>query len=206
MQIINRPRKEGPSKNAMPLSHGILECDAANTGIESTKQGTHWKGECAGAKLLGAGPWGHGSKLAVSLIFDPEVRHELSPLPQIWSRGTTSLTWQQQPLWRKNCVSYPGRSLLQGHMCHRMICARIAVSWEKRMLWSACGCSRGRRSYWTYDTYRWRANTRKWDRQLQRPGAENRRKKGVGLDGRNRLSSLGQGPTMSPGGQGSAVI
>ena len=126
--------------------------------------------------------------------------------PVIWSTGTTSLTWQQQPLWKKNCVLYPGRSLLQGHMCHRMICARIAVSWEKRMLWSACGCSRGRRSFWTYDTYRWRANTRKWDTQLQRPGAENRRKKRGGLDGRHRLSSLGHGPTISPGGQGSAVI
>ena len=42
-------------------------------------------------KLLGAGPWGHGSKPAVSLIFDPEVRRELSPLPLIWSTGTTSL-------------------------------------------------------------------------------------------------------------------
>ena len=39
-------------------------------------------------KLLGAGPWGHGSKPAVSLIFDPEVRRELSPLPLIWSTGT----------------------------------------------------------------------------------------------------------------------
>ena len=32
-------------------------------------------------KLLGAGPWGRGSKPAVSLIFDPEVREKLSPLP-----------------------------------------------------------------------------------------------------------------------------
>ena len=32
-------------------------------------------------KLLGAGPWGHGSKPAVRLIFDPEVRRELSPYP-----------------------------------------------------------------------------------------------------------------------------
>ena len=32
-------------------------------------------------KLLGAGPWGHGSKPAVSMIFDPEVRQELSPYP-----------------------------------------------------------------------------------------------------------------------------
>ena len=76
-------------------------CDAANTGIEYTKQGTHWKGQCAAAKLLGVGPRGHGSKPDVSLIFDPEVRRELSPLPRIWSTGTTSLPWQQQPLWRK---------------------------------------------------------------------------------------------------------
>ena len=55
-------------------------------------------------KLLGAGPWGHGSKPAVSLIFDPEVRRELSPLPLIWSTGTTSLPCQQQPSWRKNRV------------------------------------------------------------------------------------------------------
>ena len=38
-------------------------------------------------KLQGAGPWGHGSKPAVSLIFDPEVRRELSPLALIWSTG-----------------------------------------------------------------------------------------------------------------------
>ena len=49
------------------------------------------KGECAAAKLLGAGPWGRGSKPAVSLIFDAVVRRELSPLPLIWSTGTTSL-------------------------------------------------------------------------------------------------------------------
>ena len=29
---------------------------------------------------------------------------------------------------------------------------------------------------------------------------------GVGQAGQHKLSSLGQGPTMSPGGQGSAVI
>ena len=39
-------------------------------------------------------------------------------------------------------------------------------------------------------------------------GAENRRKGegGGGQAGQHKLSSLGQGPTMSPGGQGSAVI
>ena len=42
-------------------------------------------------KLLGGGPWGHGSKPAVSLISDPEVKQELSPLPLIWSMGTTSM-------------------------------------------------------------------------------------------------------------------
>ena len=40
-------------------------------------------------KLLVAGPGEHGSKPAVSLIFDPEVGRELSPLPL--STETTSL-------------------------------------------------------------------------------------------------------------------
>ena len=53
-------------------------------------------------KLLGVGPWGrHGSKPAVSLIFDAEVRREQSPFPLKWSTGTTSSPLQQQPLWRK---------------------------------------------------------------------------------------------------------
>ena len=44
--------------------------------------------------------------------------------------------------------------------------------------------------------------------QLKRQGAENRRKGGGGAvqAGQYRLSSLRQGPTMSPGGQGSAVL
>ena len=41
-----------------------------------------------------------------------------------------------------------------------------------------------------------------------REGAENRRKKkgGGGQTGQHKLSSLGQGPTMSPGSQRRAVI
>ena len=57
-------------------------------------------------KLLGAGPWGHGSKPAVSLIFEPEVRQELSPLPLIWSTGTINLLalTAATPLEEKLCA------------------------------------------------------------------------------------------------------
>ena len=61
------------------------------TQVLNAQNKVHIKRECAAAKLLGAGPWGRGSKPAVSLIFDLEVRQELSPLPLIWSTGTTSL-------------------------------------------------------------------------------------------------------------------
>ena len=61
------------------------------TQVLNAQKKAHNKRESAAAKLLGAGPWGRGSKPAVSLIFDPEVRRELSPLPLIWSTGTTSL-------------------------------------------------------------------------------------------------------------------
>ena len=113
MQIVNRPRKEGPPKSVMLLSQGSFEeCDAAKPGKNVMQQTqvlnaqTRYtlKGESVlQLKLLGAGPWGHSSKPAVSLIFNPEIRRELSPLPLIWSTGTniTSLPWQQQPLWRK---------------------------------------------------------------------------------------------------------
>ena len=47
----------------------------------------------------------HGQIPAVSLIFDPKVRRDVNPLPLMWSTGTTSFPWQQQPLWRKNRVS-----------------------------------------------------------------------------------------------------
>ena len=51
------------------------------TQVLNAQNKVHNKRECAAAKLLGAGPWGHGSKPAVRLIFDPEVRRELSPYP-----------------------------------------------------------------------------------------------------------------------------
>ena len=93
MQIVNRPRKEGPSKNVMLLSHeggSFEECDAAKprksvmqlTQVLNAQKKVHNKRESVlQLKLLGAGPWGHGSKPAVRLIFDPEVRRELSPYP-----------------------------------------------------------------------------------------------------------------------------
>ena len=49
--------------------------------LNAQKKVHNKRGECAAAKLLGAGPWGHGSKPAARLIFDPEVRRELSPYP-----------------------------------------------------------------------------------------------------------------------------
>ena len=106
MQIVNRPRKEGASKNVILLSHGREgesfgdQCDAAKpkksvmqlTQVLNAQKKVHIKRESVlQLKLLGAGPWGHGLKPAVSLIFDPEVRWELSRLPLIWSTGTTSL-------------------------------------------------------------------------------------------------------------------
>ena len=113
--------------------------------------------------LLGGGNF--CSKPAVSLIFDPEVRQELSPLPLIWSTGTTSLPWQQQPLWRKTvCGNREGAS--PKDTCDIGICVWIAVSREERMLWSSCGFSQGKWCNWAYDTYRWRANTRKWATEL----------------------------------------
>ena len=93
MQIVNRPRKEDPSKSAMLLSHwqeggSFEECDAAKprknvmqlTQVLNAQNKVHIKRESVlQLKLLpiGAGPWGHGSKPAVSLIFEPEVRQEL---------------------------------------------------------------------------------------------------------------------------------
>ena len=35
------------------------------------------------------------------------------------------------------------------------------------MLWSSCGCSQGKWCDWTYDTYRWRANTRNETRTVR---------------------------------------
>ena len=82
MQIVNRPRKEGPSKNVMLLSHdgeggSFEECDAAKprksvmqlTQVMNAQNKVHSKRESVlQLKLLGAGPWEHGSKPAVSLI------------------------------------------------------------------------------------------------------------------------------------------
>ena len=56
-------------------------------------------------KLLGVGPSGHGFKPAVSLIFDPEVRRELSLL------ALTAAT----PLEEKPCVA-TGKEPPQAHM------------------------------------------------------------------------------------------
>ena len=66
-------RKEGGS---------FEECDAAKprksvmqlTQVWNAQNKVHIKRESVlQLKLLGAGPWGHGSKPAVSLIFDPDV-------------------------------------------------------------------------------------------------------------------------------------
>ena len=93
------------------------ECDAAKprksvmqlTQVLNAQNKVHIKRESVlQLKLLGAGPLGHGFKPAVSLIFDPEVRRELSPLPLIWSTGTTSLT-AATPLEEKP-------SVVTGHM------------------------------------------------------------------------------------------
>ena len=116
MQIVNRPRKEGPSKSVMLLSQGgsFEECDAAKprknvmqlTQVLNAQNKVHIKRESVlQLKLLCVGPWGHGSKPAVSLIFDPEVRQELSPLPLIWSTGLNLLALTAAtPLEEKPCA------------------------------------------------------------------------------------------------------
>ena len=69
------------------------------------------RGSMLQLKLLGAGPWWYGSKPAVSLIFDPEVRQELSPLPLIWSTGTTSCPDSSNPSGGKTvCCNREGAS------------------------------------------------------------------------------------------------
>ena len=87
---------------------------------------------------------------------------------------------------------------------HWMMCSDSGES--RKRIRSACGCSQGKWCDWTYDTYRWRANTRKLDTQLSRLGPRIGEKGGGGGQaGQHKLSSLGQGPTMSQGSQGRAV-
>ena len=174
MQIVNRPRKEGPSKNVMLLSHeggSFEECDAAKprksvmqlTQVLNAQKKVHNKRESVlQLKLLGAGPWGHGSKPAVRLIFDPEVRRELSPYPWSGRREQPPCPDSSNPFGGKTvCVNREWAS--PKDTCDIGWCVRIAVSREEQMFWSTCGCSQGKRCDGTYNTYRWRANTRKWD-------------------------------------------
>ena len=71
MQIVIRPRKEGPSKSVMLLSHGkegsFEEWDAAKprknvmqlTQVLNAQDKVHIKRESVlQLKLLGVGPWG----------------------------------------------------------------------------------------------------------------------------------------------------
>ena len=117
-------------------------------------------------KLLGAGPWGHGSKPAVRLIFDPEVRRELSPYPWSGRREQPPCPDSSNPFGGKTvCVNREWAS--PKDTCDIGWCDRIAVSREEQMLWSTCGCSQGKRCDGTYNTYRWRANTRKWARTVR---------------------------------------
>ena len=177
-----------PSKNVMLLRQSTTpkkggsfeECDAATPEegsfeerdvatprkrvmqltqeLNAQKQGTHLKGECA--KLLGAGPWGRGSKPAVSLIFDPEENGDWAPYPWYGRREQPPCPDSSNPSGGKTvCGNREGAS--PKDTCDIGWCARIAVSREKRMFWSSCGCSQGKCCDWTYDTYRWRANTRK---------------------------------------------
>ena len=187
---VCKTRKDRFSRLARPLQHqrtlinwgdansqwakeggSFEECDAAKprksvmqlTQVLNAQKKVHNKRESVlQLKLLGAGPWGYGSKPAVRLIFDPEVRRELSPYPWSGRREQPPCPDSSNPFGGKTvCVNREWAS--PKDTCDIGWCVRIAVSREEQMLWSTCGCSQGKRCDGTYNTYRWRANTRKWD-------------------------------------------
>ena len=80
------------------------------TQVLNAPNKVHIKRECAAAKLLGAGPRGRGSKPAVSLIFDPEVR--LTP-DMVDGNNLLALT-AATPLEEKPCA-VTGKEPPQGH-------------------------------------------------------------------------------------------
>ena len=97
--------------------------------------------------MLGAGPWGHGSKPAVSLIFDPDGNW--APYPWYGRREQPPCPDSSNPSGGKTvCGNREGAS--PKDTCDFGWCVRIAVSREKRMLRRSCRFSQGKWYDWTY--------------------------------------------------------
>ena len=153
-------------------------------------------------KLLGAGPWGHGSKPAVSLIFDPEVRQELiEPLTPDMADGNNLLALTAAtPLEEKPCSVTGKEPPPRTHVIpvdvfgyqwvEKNGCSGVHVVVVKEVMWL---------NVWYIQVeskYKEMRNA-----TLETRGRESAKKKGGGggQAGQHKLSSLGQGPTMSPG-------